>query len=822
MVKKTYKIEGMSCASCAINIEKSLAKTKGVKKATVNFADKSAHIDFDEKITGHKELSEVVAKKGYKAVDADVKIVNFKVIGMGSEHCVGVVKNAVGKLDGVVDIEANFANSSANIKYQSETVKISDIKKAIDNAGYKAVIAEEGEDIYEKEKKARKKEVNILKWKFIIAVIFSVPILYLAMADLISKALIPGFLNPDLYPMRFAFTQIILSIPIIIAGYRFYTVGFRNLFMRSPNMDSLIGLGTGAAYLYGIYAVYMISQGSLFFVKNLYFETAGIIIALILLGKYLEAITSGKTSEAIKKLMGLAPKTAIVMRNGKETVVLIEELEIGDLIIVKPGQSIPVDGMVVKGISSVDESMITGESIPVEKNKGDKVIGGTINKNGILSFKAEKVGKDTALAQIIKLIQDAQGSKAPISRLADVISGYFVWIVIAIAVLSFLSWYFLSGLGFLFALTILITVLIIACPCALGLATPTSIMVGTGLGAENHILIKSAEALEIAHKSNTVILDKTGTITKGKPEVTKVFSLSNRTEKEILSIIASMEKNSHHPLAQAVVKNAESKKIKFLSVSNFKDNPGKGINGKINGKNVFVGNILLMEENNIKVNEDSISKIHKLEEEGSSVILLAENGDLLGAIGIADMIKPTSKEAISIMKNSKIDVYMITGDNERTAKSIAKKVGIDKEHIFFQVLPKDKADYVKKLQDKGKKVVMVGDGVNDAPALMQANVGIAIGAGTDVAIESADIVLVKSDLLDVPIALKLSKATMRNIKQNLFFSFGYNSLGVPIAAGILYPFFGILLSPIIAAGAMSLSSISVLLNSLRLKSVKLK
>jgi len=822
MKKIKIDIEGMTCASCAATIERSLKKSKGVKNAVVNFATRTSEITFDDKLTNEKELFEVVIKEGYTPINTVIRSLEFKVVGMGSEHCARIVKNTLEKLKGVKEVETSYANSSANVKYDYGVIRISDMKKAIDNAGYEAVLAEEGEDIYEKEKKVREKEIKVLKWRLITAGVFSVPILFLAMADLFSKGLIPGFLSPEFYPIRFALVQIILSIPVVIAGYRFYTVGFRNLFRGSPNMDSLIGLGTGAAYLYGMYAVYRIILGSTEFAGDLYFETAGIIIALILLGKYLEALTGGKTSEAIKKLMGLAPKTAIVLRNGKEVEVSINELEINDLIIIKPGQRVPVDGVVTGGFSSVDESMITGESIPVEKKKGDEVIGGTINKNGTITFRAEKVGKDTALSQIIKLIQDAQGSKAPIARLADIISGYFVWVVISIATLSFLAWYFLSGLGFLFALTILIAVLIIACPCALGLATPTSIMVGTGLGAKNQILIKSAEALEIAHKTNAIILDKTGTITKGEPEVTTILRFSDKEKEALLSLAASIEKNSQHPLAQAIVGEAQKQKIKFSSVLNFKDIPGKGIEGKINGKKIFVGTIKLMNENGVSVNDLYSKKIMKLEEEGNTVILIAEGAVLVGAIAVADTIKETSKKAIDVLRNSGIEVYMITGDNERTAKAIGSQVGIDKEHIFAQVMPEHKAGHVKKLQEDKKIVAMVGDGINDAPALTQANIGIAIGAGTDVAIESADIVLMKSDLMDVPIALKLSKATMRNIKQNLFFSFGYNSLGIPIAAGILYPFFGWLLSPIIAAGAMSMSSLSVLFNALRLKRVKLE
>ncbi len=821
MVKKMFKIEGMTCASCAVNVEKGLSKLRGVDKAVVNFATKTAQVDFNEKIVGDKELFKSVSDRGYEAIDEDVQTSKFNVIGMGSDHCAGVVKGAVEKLNGVLKVEASFANGIAVVEYKKGGVRVSDIKKTIDAAGYEAIVVEEDDDVYEKEKVAREKNLGVLKKKFIVAVVFSLPILYLAMAELISLSLIPGFLSPEFYPMRFALAQIILSVPVLIAGYRFYTVGFRNLIRGTPNMDSLIGLGTGAAYIYGVYAVYMISQGNVEFVKSLYFETAGVIIALILLGKYLEAMTSGKTSEAIRKLMGLAPKSTIVVRKGKEVVVSLSELVVGDLIVVKPGQAVAVDGVVVKGVSSVDESMITGESIPIEKVKGMDVIGGTINKNGVLTFRATKVGKDTALAQIVKLIQDAQGSKAPIARLADIISGYFVWVVIAIATLSFFGWYFLSSLGFLFAFSVLISVLIIACPCALGLATPTSIMVGTGLGAENHVLIKSAEALEVAHKVNSIILDKTGTITKGEPEVSEVMSFSEKSKDEILVLAASMEKGSHHPLAQAVVEYADERKVGLVSVSKFRDNPGRGIEGRIKGKNIFLGNMLLMRENGVRVDKLFVTRVNKLEREGSTVILLSEDGFLVGAVGVADVIRKNSEAVVGELREMGVDVYMITGDNERTANAIAKKVGLDGNHVFAEVLPKDKANHVKKLQKNGKKVAMVGDGVNDAPALTQADVGIAIGAGTDVALESADIILVKSDLLDVVVALKLSRATMRNIKQNLSFSFGYNILGIPVAAGILYPFFGILLSPMIAAGAMSMSSISVLLNALRLKRVNL-
>jgi Cu+-exporting ATPase len=819
MKKINTKISGMSCASCVNKIETSLKKNSSVKSANVNFASESAIIEFDEKTISQEKVFEIIKKLGYNPINQDLNNAEFKVIGMGSEHCAGVVKKALESLEGVSNVETNYSNSYAKVNYNSSILKVSSLKKAIDNAGYEGVIIEAGDDIYTKEKKAKEKELKTLKLKLYVSAGFSLPILYLAMIEMINNSLIPSFLNPELFPLRFAFTQLSLSIPVIIAGYRFYTVGFRNLFKGTPNMDSLIGLGTGAAYLYGLFAVYNISIGNVEYVNQLYFETAGVIIALILLGKYLEAIAKGKTSDAIKKLLELGAKSAIVLKNGNETKVPIDELELGDIIIVKPGEKIPVDGEIIKGQTSIDESMITGESIPVEKNTKDKVIGATINKAGSIQFKATRVGKDTALAQIVKLIQDAQGSKAPIARLADIISGYFTWVVIGISLSSFLIWYFL-GFGFLFALTILITILIIACPCALGLATPTSIMVGTGIGAEHGILIKSASALENTQKINSIILDKTGTITKGKPELTNITSFSKKSEKDLLKYAYALEKNSSHPLAEAIVNEAKKEKISINDVENFKEISGYGVSGKYEYEEFLFGNRMLMKKFKIDY-EKFEEKIEELEIKGNTVMLLSSKNVLLGIIGVADTIKDTSKDAISEFNKQGVEVYMITGDNEKTAMAIGEQVGINKSNIFAGVLPEDKANYVKKLQKQGKLVAMVGDGTNDAPALTQSDVGIAIGAGTDVAIESADIVLMKSDLMDAVKAIKLSKNTMKNIKQNLFLSFGYNSLGIPIAAGLLYPFFGILLSPMIGAFAMSASSISVLLNALRLKRTKL-
>ncbi len=584
-------------------------------------------------------------------------------------------------------------------------------------------------------------------------------------------------------------------------------------------MDSLVAIGTLAAFLYSLYTTLQIANGQIQGMHHhqLYYESAGIIIALILLGKYLESKSKGKTSEAIKKLMGLQPKTAIVLVDGKEVETPIEEVEIGDILLVKPGTKIPVDGVVIEGYTSVDESMLTGESIPVEKNVGSKVTGASINKNGVIKFKAEKIGGDTALAQIIKLVEDAQGTKAPIAKLADTVSGYFVPIVIAIAVVASLLWFLIGGKDIVFVLTIFISVLVIACPCALGLATPTAIMVGTGKGAENGILIKGGEALESAHKVNTVIFDKTGTITEGKPKVTDIVLNNNVKEEYLIKIASSAEKGSEHPLGEAIVKYGEEKNIKFEKVDNFKAIPGAGIQVTINDESILLGNRKLMNDNNIKLG-DLEEKSNILASQGKTPMYIAVDGNLSGIIAVADVVKESSKKAIEILHDMGIKVAMVTGDNAKTANAIANQVGIDM--VLAEVLPEDKSKEVEKLQNQGKFVAMVGDGINDAPALAKADIGIAIGSGTDVAIESADIVLMKSDLIDVPTAIKLSHETIKNIKQNLFWAFGYNTIGIPVAAGILYVFGGPLLNPMIAAAAMSLSSVSVVSNALRLKNFK--
>ncbi|MDF2539183.1 MAG: copA, partial [Herbinix sp.] len=714
-------------------------------------------------------------------------------------------------------VSVNLATEKASVEYNSEIIRLSAIKQCIEKIGYKALEIEKTNNIDE-DKLRKEKEIKTLWTKFIIATVFSIPLLYFAMAPMVSwwPFPIPMSLDPMTYPLRYAFLQIFLVTPIIIAGYKFYTVGFKALIQKSPNMDSLVAIGTTAAVIFSIYNTFQIAEGNFGAVEGLYYETAGVIIALILLGKSLEAVSKGKTSEAIKKLMGLAPKTAIVIQDGKEIEVPIDEVEIGDIIVVKPGEKIPVDGVVLEGNTSIDEAMLTGESMPVDKKSGDKVYAASINKNGMIKFQATKVGSDTALAQIIKLVEDAQGSKAPIAQMADIVSGYFVPIVVSIAIIGFLAW-FLTGHTLAFSLTIFISILVIACPCALGLATPTAIMVGTGKGAENGILIKGGEALETTHKINTIVLDKTGTITEGKPEVTDIITVNGISQNQLLQMAASGEKGSEHPLGEAIVRGAEKAKLEFLKVDQFAAIPGHGIEVTMNGNKILIGNKKLMDERKISM-EELKAKSDQLAAEGKTPMYIAMDNKLSGIIAVADVVKESSAKAIKKLRSMGIEVAMITGDNQKTAEAIAKQVGIDR--VLAEVLPQDKSNEVKKLQAEGKKVCMVGDGINDAPALAQADIGMAIGSGTDVAMESADIVLMRSDLMDVPTAIHLSKSTIRNIKQNLFWAFGYNVAGIPIAAGILYLLGGPLLNPIFAAMAMAFSSVSVVSNALRLKRFK--
>lgn len=813
MDTKLLKIEGMTCAACAKAVERASKKLDGVNEASVNFATEKLSVSYDNSKLSLSDIQKAVEKAGYKAIIESTNK-NLKIEGMTCAACAKVVERVTRKIDGVAESNVNFATEKLSISFDPSKVRVADIKKAIEKAGYKALEEETNIDL-DKEKKEN--EIKALWNRFVLSAIFAVPLLILAMGHMIAEKLnftLPPSIDPMVHPEAFAIIQLILVIPVMITGRKYFIHGFKSLIRKSPNMDSLIAIGTSAAFLYSLFAVYEILIGNVDY--ELYFESAAVILTLITLGKYMEAVSKGKTSEAIKKLMGLAPKTAIIIRNNIEIEIPIDEVEVGDIVIVKPGEKMPVDGEVIEGITSVDESMLTGESIPVEKNIGDKIIGASINKNGSIKYKATKVGKDTALAQIIKLVENAQGSKAPIAKMADIISSYFVPVVMAIALVSAIAWY-MSGETAVFSLTIFISVLVIACPCALGLATPTAIMVGTGKGAEYGVLIKSGTALETAHKIQTIVFDKTGTITEGKPKVTDIVTVNGVSDKELLQIAASAEKGSEHPLGEAIVKGAEQKGLEFLKLDGFKAIPGRGIEVSIEAKRILLGNKKLMEENKISL-ESLEETSHKLASEGKTPMYIAIEEKISGIIAVADTVKENSKKAIERLHSMGIEVAMITGDNKRTAEAIAKQVGIDR--ILAEVLPQDKANEVVKLQAEGKKVAMVGDGINDAPALAQADIGIAIGSGTDVAMESADIVLMRSDLMDVPTAIQLSKKTIKNIKENLFWAFGYNTLGIPVAMGILYIFGGPLLNPIIAALAMSFSSVSVLTNALRLKGFK--
>ena len=738
---------------------------------------------------------------------------NYTVTGMSCASCANAVEKALNK-NNDINASVNFATEKLNIEYDEKKYNFDKIRKIVESAGYGLA-----EDMTEDKKvKLYQEKITSLKNRLILAVIFVVPLLYISMGHMLG-AVLPEFLNPKVNPLNFALAQFVLTLPIIYAGRDFFSHGFKNLVRKSPTMDSLIAIGSTAAVLYGIYATFGIVIVDPEAHMDLYYESAGAIITLILFGKLLEAKTKGQTSSAIKKLIRLQPKKAKIIENGAEKEVLIENLKVGDIVIVKPGEKIAVDGRIVEGATSVDESMLTGESLPVSKKVGDKVVGGSINKNGSIRFEATEIGKNTVLSQIIKLVEEAQGSKAPISRMADIVSAYFVPIVIGIAIITGIAW-FLSGSGLVTALSFFIAVLVIACPCALGLATPTSIMVGTGKGAENGILIKSGEALETAYKIKTVVFDKTGTITKGKPILTNLIAYGKYNENELLKIAASVENDSEHPLAEAIVNKAKEKNIEIKPYEKFRAMPGYGIRATFEGKEVQIGNRKLMENRKINV-EISQKDYDILLNEGKTPMYISIDNELAGLVAVADIIKETSKEAIEKLKKMGIKTVMLTGDNEKTAKFIAKQVGID--DVISKVLPYQKSQKVKELQEKDEFVAMVGDGINDSPALAQANVGIAIGNGTDVAIESADIVLIRNDLRDVAGSIALSKATITNIKENLFWAFFYNVLGIPFAAGIFYAFFnGPKLDPMIAAFAMSFSSVSVLGNALRLKFFKVK
>jgi len=753
-----------------------------------------------------------------------MKSQKFSVTGMTCSACSARIEKNINRTEGIIQANVNLLNNSMMIKYDDSMINESDIIKVVQDAGYNASSAESKKTTDKKVEGKTDTEIEIkhMKNRLIISFLFAIPLFYISMGHMLKWPL-PNIFHGTENALIFAFTQFLLALPVMIINNKYYKVGFKTLFKGSPNMDSLIAIGTTAAVSYGVFAIYKIGYGLghmdmdmvMTYSMDLYFESAAVILALITLGKFLETRAKGKTSDAIKKLMDLSPKTALVERSGIEEEISVEDVIKGDIIVVKPGQGVPVDGVIVFGNSSIDESMLTGESIPVERKIGDKVIGASINKSGYFKFEATNVGDDTTLSQIIRLVDEASSSKAPISKLADKISSIFVPVVITIAVAAIIVWLFL-GASFEFALSIGIAVLVVSCPCALGLATPTAIMVGTGKGAENGILIKSAEALEIAHNIKTVVMDKTGTITEGKPKVTDMIT-KGIDETEMLKIAASAEKGSEHPLADAIVEEAKNQNLDLYDVANFNAIPGQGLESLINNKKYYLGNIRLVNEKNIIVGNFE-EESEKLAEEGKTPLYFADEKQVLGIIAVADVVKATSQRAIKEFEAMGIEVVMLTGDNKKTAEAIRKQLGITR--AIAEVMPQDKEREIRKIQDQGIKVAMIGDGINDAPALARADVGIAIGAGTDIAIESADIVLIRSDLLDAVTAVQLSKATIKNIKQNLFWAFIYNTVGIPLAAGVFYTILGWKLNPMFAAGAMSLSSVSVVSNALRLKFFK--
>jgi len=794
-----FHVTGMTCAACARRIERGLEKIEGVEKATVNLTTEKASVKYEEEKVDEKQLKNKVKQLGY---DILTEKTEFNITGMTCAACSNRIEKVLNRLEGVQNAVVNLAIEKATVEYEPEQVTISDIISRIEKLGYGAEIKEE-KDL----SSARAKEIQKQQTKFLFSLLLSLPLVW---------AMVGHFeFTKHLYVPQLFYSpwfQFILATPVqFIIGWQFYVGAYKNLKNKSANMDVLVALGTSAAYFYSVYLTFE-SIGTNETMTELYFETSAVLITLILLGKLFEAKAKGRSSEAIKKLMGLQAKSATVIRDGKEVEIPIEQVVRGDIILIRPGEKVPVDGEIIDGQSAVDESMLTGESVPVDKKTGDSVYGATINKNGTLKVKATNVGKDSALQQIIKVVEEAQGSKAPIQRLADQVSGVFVPIVVGIAIITFTIWYLVVDPGnFALALENLIAVLVIACPCALGLATPTSIMAGSGRAAEAGILFKSGEFLETTHKVDTIILDKTGTITKGEPELTDVIIFDENKER-FLQLVGSAEKRSEHPLAKAMVQGIKERHVSFLEPTKFEAIPGHGIIAVVDDQHVLIGTRKLMKDEHIPLNPEVLNQMEQLELDGKTVVLAAINQQVTGLLAISDTVKDSSLKAIEQLKSMGLKVIMVTGDNERTAQAIAKQVGVDE--VVAEVLPEGKAEVVNQLQKQGRKVAMVGDGINDAPALATAYVGMAIGTGTDVAMESADITLMRGDLQGIADALRMSQKTMKNIKQNLFWAFAYNTLGIPIAAiGLLAPW--------VAGAAMAFSSVSVVLNALRLQRTRL-
>ena len=819
----TLGVSGMTCSACALNIEKVLKKKEGVDTVAVNLELGRAKVSFEPSLISPKEIEETIESIGYK-VEKDKVTLNLQ--GMSCASCAANIEKILNKTDGVISVSVNFPLEKAVVEFDSSRISVREIIAVVQRIGYGASVKAETIEYEDREQMSRDAEIRRQRNNLIIAVVLGIPVSLGNMSMIFPfLSFVPSFLSDPV--VLFILSTLILLFP----GRQFFVGTFKGFRHGVTDMDLLIAGGTGAAYLISVAATFFdLGPGY----DTLYYDTVALLILFIVLGRYLEVRTRGRTSEAIRKLMGLKAKTSRIIVNGVEKEVPVEEVTVGDIVVVRPGEKIPVDGVVVEGSSAVDESMLTGESIPVEKGPGDTVIGATLNKMGSFRFRATKVGADTALAQIIRLVETAQTTKAPIQRVADVFAGNFIVTVHILALLAFFFWFFIGfwryGVGesasyggispFLFSLLIAITILVISCPCAVGLATPAAIMVGTGRGAENGILIKGGEALEMAHKLDTIVFDKTGTLTEGAPKLTDVFAVSGHEEKELLFIAATAEKGSEHPLGEAIVKGAEEREISLEKAASFHSIPGKGIEAYLEEKRILLGTRKLMEENGISFKELE-AKMREFEENGKTAMLVASENEILGLVAVADTLKENSKEAIEALKKMGIEVVMITGDNAVTASAIAAEVGIAR--VLAEVLPEDKANEVKKLQKEGKLVGMVGDGINDAPALIQSDVGIAMGAGTDVAMESAKIVLIKNDLRDVVAALKLSRLTIKKIKQNLLWAFGYNTIGIPIAAGILYPFFDrVLITPELAAAFMALSSVSVTTNSLLMKRSRIK
>ncbi len=824
--KKTLAVKGMTCASCAARIEKVLSSQEDITTVSVNLAAETLEVEWDEAKLSLDDIAGRVAGLGFELeIPSSEVTLDLEIKGMTCASCSARIEKVISGLDGVRTMQVNLATETGVVVFDSETISKRRILETIAGLGFEAEpLAEQDENLLVKQQRETREKLARMKKELIPAFGFAIVLLLLSMGEMLGMPL-PKFLDPHHAPFNFALAQFLLVLPVMWSGRRFYLLGFPALIRRSPNMDSLIAVGTGAAFIYSTWNLIEIFLGidAMARVMDLYFESAAILIALVSLGKYLETRSKAKTSDAISQLMELTPDEATLVKNPgaeneEQVPILVSDIEAGDVILVRPGERVPVDGTVKKGHSSVDESMLTGESLPVSKEEGDRVIGGTLNKNGMLRVLAERVGQDTVLARIIKMVREAQGSKAPIANLADRISLYFVPTVMVIATLSGLAWYFIGDAPFPFALRIFIAVLVIACPCAMGLATPTSIMVGTGRGAQLGVLIKSGEALEMAQGVNALIFDKTGTLTFGKPQLTD-FELVQETglsEDEILALVAGAESVSEHPLAEAIVQEARARNLQLKEPDSFEAIPGKGIKASMGDKNLLLGNrefIRSQIENFDDLDVDS--RAAEFAASGKTSLFLAVNGKMAALLAIADQMKPETPQTISRLKKMGIKVFMLTGDNEITAKAIAAQAGI--EEVFAEVLPEFKADKVAELQKQGMKVGMVGDGINDAPALAKADVGIAMGTGIDVAVESGDIVLMKGELGGVLTALALSRATMRNIKQNLFWAFAYNVVGIPVAAGLLYIFGGPTLNPMIAGGAMAMSSVSVVTNALRLR-----